>query len=555
MTVVLAMIALASPLPLSRSADAWNAQTGLTLTQRMNELRYEIGAPTIPFEPQLSQAAEAHSNYVIWSCCPGGPHAERPGKVGFTGASPRARALAKGYRAQIVDEVLAWGTHGPPVVDFLWQLPYHRRAMMHPNAIGAGWGAATATHGGESRYGPAVGNIAYDPKVAAPEYLLDPAPGQVIRRGSVFLRETPDPLPAGAYPEVGYPITLVYSGYRMVTLRSATITHLESGANLAYYEAPQLSWATDTIILIPVQPLDGGQTFRVRIEVSVAGSLRTHDWQFSTPGEPHLRARLVSTAVSPVRLVRGTEGEVSLSYVNTGARPWRSRTEFPQTVYVGVRQFGPEWESLGVSVAWPRRIAAAQIPLGIEVPSGGSHSFRFRVQAPPVPGVYWVELGLRDPAGYWMTDDALKLEVHSTASPEDVNHIVTTLGPRTGYFRSSWLTQSPYPVMRVGDIEEVSITFQNTGVIPWVRGGASEARLGINGDDRTLAGLGMAVDWPIPDRPAIQARDIVLPGESTPFTFRVRAVRPGTYRLHLRPVIDGVTWMDDQGVYVLITVR
>jgi hypothetical protein len=35
----------------------------------------------------------------------------------------------------------------------------------------------------------------------------------------------------------------------------------------------------------------------------------------------------------------------------------------------------------------------------------------------------------------------------------------------------------------------------------------------------------------------------------------VKGVAPGSYLLRLRPVIDGVTWMEDQGVYVVVSIR
>jgi hypothetical protein len=39
------------------------------------------------------------------------------------------------------------------------------------------------------------------------------------------------------------------------------------------------------------------------------------------------------------------------------------------------------------------------------------------------------------------------------------------------------------------------------------------------------------------------------------FTFQVRApVTPGVYAINLRPVIDAVTWMEDQGVFLYVTV-
>jgi hypothetical protein len=39
------------------------------------------------------------------------------------------------------------------------------------------------------------------------------------------------------------------------------------------------------------------------------------------------------------------------------------------------------------------------------------------------------------------------------------------------------------------------------------------------------------------------------------FTFKVVGVAPGVYRLMLRPVVDGVVWLEDEGVFVDIHVR
>jgi hypothetical protein len=30
---------------------------------------------------------------------------------------------------------------------------------------------------------------------------------------------------------------------------------------------------------------------------------------------------------------------------------------------------------------------------------------------------------------------------------------------------------------------------------------------------------------------------------------------PGVYAINLRPVIDGVVWMEDQGVFLIVTVQ
>jgi hypothetical protein len=54
---------------------------------------------------------------------------------------------------------------------------------------------------------------------------------------------------------------------------------------------------------------------------------------------------------------------------------------------------------------------------------------------------------------------------------------------------------------------------------------------------------------------ATQAEASVAPGQNATFTFQVKAPpTPAVYSIHLRPVIDGTTWMEDEGVFLIITV-
>src|SRR5919197_2372462 len=98
------------------------------------------------------------------------------------------------------------------------------------------------------------------------------------------------------------------------------------------------------------------------------------------------------------------------------------------------------------------------------------------------------------------------------------------------------------------------VTIQNTGTKTWTKGVlGQEARLGIKNDDRTWASL--AVNWLSPDRVAAQTEATVAPGQNATFTFKVRAPQtPSIYVLALRPVIDGVTWLEDEGVFVSVNV-
>lgn len=126
--------------------------------------------------------------------------------------------------------------------------------------------------------------------------------------------------------------------------------------------------------------------------------------------------------------------------------------------------------------------------------------------------------------------------------------------PGPGDYHSGWVDQSDYPVLAPGATGEVTLHFRNTGSAPWVKGVlGTQANLGVAGDDTSFAPLG--VNWLSANRPAMQSEDLVPPGAVATFSFQLRApLSPGVYQIYLRPVIDGVTWMEDEGVYVLIIV-
>jgi hypothetical protein len=124
-------------------------------------------------------------------------------------------------------------------------------------------------------------------------------------------------------------------------------------------------------------------------------------------------------------------------------------------------------------------------------------------------------------------------------------------------WHSAWQSQSDYLVMSPGEVADFWIRFANRGTEAWQRGvWGRQANLGLNADDKSPYRLGMAADWLWDDRIATTTAVTVAPGETAEFRFKVRApVTAGTYRLNLRPVIDGNTWLEDEGVFWLIVVR
>jgi hypothetical protein len=125
--------------------------------------------------------------------------------------------------------------------------------------------------------------------------------------------------------------------------------------------------------------------------------------------------------------------------------------------------------------------------------------------------------------------------------------------PKLDEIDSAWVSQSPAPTIAVGGEATLTFSFRNAGKAAWNRGGASEVSLAFIGDARFDPR--MAVEWPSATKAAVQTENVVAPGATATFTFKVRGVAPGTFRIDLRPVMQSVGWLRHEGVYTEVVVR
>ena len=134
---------------------------------------------------------------------------------------------------------------------------------------------------------------------------------------------------------------------------------------------------------------------------------------------------------------------------------------------------------------------------------------------------------------------------------------------RTGIagFHAAWYGQSGCPTLCAGRTVAATVAFMNTGTLGWYAGTmASAAYLGTwgpePGQDRPSALGGVETGWPSPNRVAVQSSAYIGPGQVSWFQFTLRApATAGTYRLALRPLIEGAQWMEDEGVFWTIVVK
>lgn len=119
-------------------------------------------------------------------------------------------------------------------------------------------------------------------------------------------------------------------------------------------------------------------------------------------------------------------------------------------------------------------------------------------------------------------------------------------------FHSRWAAQSANPTLAPGQVSTLVVGLTNTGARGWYAG---QTNLGTSSPP-DINRYDLAYGWISGNRLATTTTSFVGPGQVGWFQFQVKApATPGTYRLDVRGVVDGVTWLEDQGIYFTITVR
>ena len=133
-------------------------------------------------------------------------------------------------------------------------------------------------------------------------------------------------------------------------------------------------------------------------------------------------------------------------------------------------------------------------------------------------------------------------------------------------YHAAWWGQSGYMTLCPGDKATATVAYYNAGSLGWVQGKLGQAAyLGTWGPDpgqdraSVLGGDGTTgspnTGWPRFNRIAQQPAAFVGPGQVAWFQFAVLApMTPGMYFLGLRPLVEGAAWMEDFGVFWLVTV-
>lgn len=145
---------------------------------------------------------------------------------------------------------------------------------------------------------------------------------------------------------------------------------------------------------------------------------------------------------------------------------------------------------------------------------------------------------------YWAANFGGVVDAATTASSFDLG------------YHARFHVKSADPVLAPGQTATVVVALENAGYRGWYVGAAGRQAMLATAQPLDVARPELASGWIAANRPATTTTAYVGPGEVGWFQFQVRAPQtPGVYRLPLRGVVDGTTWLEDLGIVITVTVR
>lgn len=154
----------------------------------------------------------------------------------------------------------------------------------------------------------------------------------------------------------------------------------------------------------------------------------------------------------------------------------------------------------------------------------------------------------------------LALRGGSAVSGTEASFMVNVLSEADRY-HAKYVGQTGNPTLAPSGSAKFQVFYRNEGNATWQK---SVVKLATNRDkdrvsifrrdDSTNANPS---GWSSATRVSLD-QDVVAPGQVGSFTFYLSdtsSINPGTYREHFQPVADGITWMEDYGLFWDLTVQ
>jgi Cysteine-rich secretory protein family len=249
----------------------------------VNAARSAAGLPALREDPALDESAQAHAYYYLFNAGQSqvsgtGILMEDPTLPGFIGARAIDRERHFGFNgargSELANHTLSPAASSENIIDSV----YHRLSAVDREITAAGYGGARV-----GSIAIAVLDVAAGP-AGSGDPSVYPADGQTGVPVAFMDNEVPDPLPSGAIPPVGYPISLQVGGAQQLKVTTGRLVGPD-GKELPVFtfdpgnQVGQNQWA-----MTARQPLTPGARYTAEVTGTVDGATFTKRWSFTVAG-------------------------------------------------------------------------------------------------------------------------------------------------------------------------------------------------------------------------------------------------------------------------------
>jgi uncharacterized protein YkwD len=303
------------------------AQEKFDALETLNELRSQIGMPSLRENPILDKAAQAHADYLRLNRI--SSHHEIRSKKGFSGQRPVDRALAAGYKSRFLGENLSTKSkNGQDSLKGLFSAIYHRFGFLSPEYDEIGVGISQDRSDSDNtafvylmgnsdieslcRGHSFKGNGSYVYKVCknqkhridaraykqakkitaslSPRLIKYPYNGEQ-EVPPAFYNETPDPLPG--YEVSGFPVSIEFNFPKQRDIRLVSFKLFEKNSVevqdvklIDHHTDPNHKLSKYQFALLPLKRLKYDTAYTARVRYAMAGKTDTVSWEFTTVAPP-----------------------------------------------------------------------------------------------------------------------------------------------------------------------------------------------------------------------------------------------------------------------------
>lgn len=259
----------------------------------------------------------------------------------------------------------------------------------------------------------------------------------------------------------------------------------------------------------------------------------------------------------------GNRQPVTLDLTNTGTATWRNNVL--NNLDVGTSHprdrastfANNTWPSANRVAKFQGTVSGGTVTPSTSVAPGQVARFSFDFVAPAQAGLYTEYVEPVVEGFKWLGDAGIYWQVY----------VPNVNGPNYDY---QYVGQSAYPSMNQGGTATVKLQVRNSGQQTWHSDGSNPVRLGTNRPRDRGSGFsnnGTGTGWLSTSRVKLTrnltdvAKNVgsetsIAPGEVAEFEFTAYGTPPpGSYNEYFAPVVEGVQWMPDIGLYWTMSVQ